>query len=275
MEDKVTKNGYTIIPIYRFEVAKKYSDYVDWRFCAYKNIFDSYSEDGLVTLYICLKDGWTEAKKREDNSVSSFVEYGLSMLAVWVRADGKMVLSMFRCPNNSGTTVLGPKEDLCYLLGIDDFNEYFPAPKLNKEGNGTKVLLDDNSVTTVAEFDKDKMKAIGVQVYNNVYITLHDYYEEGANGFDWYKAQEVAEKAYSNSSLPSYFDFRVYYKNKKKINEALLLVGGRILSNGDGYWTSYELSDEKAMRVYMFDSHKNVSGFKHFPLNVRPFITIK
>jgi len=157
---------YTIVPVPDYETASKYSEFTSWCITHHSNMYDSYTNDGLGTFYFCLKDGYDKLPNTHVGD-SPLDEYGLSMIAVSVRADGSMNTCTCRWNHdNGGGDAIMTTEELSKLLGVN-FYKAFHAPKLPEEIKGCKVLLDDGRVVTVGEFDSITESIISVLIYMN------------------------------------------------------------------------------------------------------------
>lgn len=107
------------------------------------------------------------------------------------------------------------------------------------------ILLDDYTTVPLEEFDEENMLPIGVQVRDNLYITLKDFDYNGKTEFTWERAQIVGKMGPSYSFLPSIKDWKEYieYRYFKQIDEALTKIHAVPICLNEKinfYWSSSE-----------------------------------
>lgn len=117
-------NDYIIIKINGYEDAMKYAKYTDW--CISQSLFDyeTYTPHG-ETFYICLKNGYQHIPmvRGENHPLDN---YGLSMIAVSVRKNGRLASSTTRWNEaSSGNKILTPQQ-ISQLLGRDFYTVFIP-----------------------------------------------------------------------------------------------------------------------------------------------------
>lgn len=87
---KLTKNkDYNIIEIKDYNMAKEYSKYTSWCITSSENMFNSYTGQGLGKFYFVLKNGFENIKRPSSNN-NVMDDYGLSMIAVSVKLNGRL-----------------------------------------------------------------------------------------------------------------------------------------------------------------------------------------
>ena len=79
---------YTVVPIYSFENASKYSGYTSWCVTQGESHYFQYTSDGSQ-FFFCLKNGFENVPRRKGEDCP-LDEYGLSMVSVLVRSSGEI-----------------------------------------------------------------------------------------------------------------------------------------------------------------------------------------
>ena len=122
------KNEYKVVRIDSFEQAEQYGKYNDWCLAQPngKNMYDSYTSEGVNQLYIILRDGF-EKEPRVAGSNTPYDSYGLSMMTVIVDPYGQMTQSTTRWnhANGSNDSAFTPKQ-MSEIIGRN-FYEVFKA----------------------------------------------------------------------------------------------------------------------------------------------------
>ncbi|MBR3399969.1 MAG: hypothetical protein IKQ12_01110 [Prevotella sp.] len=117
-------NDYTIHKIDNYEDAMRFGQYTNW--CISHSNFDynTYTPHG-ETFYICLKNGFQNVPmERGENHPLD--EYGLSMIAVSVRKNGRMASSTTRWNEAvNGGKILTPHQ-ISQLIGKDFYTVFIP-----------------------------------------------------------------------------------------------------------------------------------------------------
>lgn len=236
-----TKNDeYDIIEVPDYETASKYGKYTSWCITHYSNIYDSYTTEGMGTFYFLLKKGF-ENVKEVHNGDDPLDEYGLSMIAVSVNANGSLNTCTCRWNHdNGGGDGMMNTEEISRLIGMNFYN-VFHAPKLPEEIMNIRVLLSDRkTIVKVSDFDSLTMKAAGVEVTNGKFVSLkHTRDDDNSKAINWYKSNERIDKN-NGEYLPTYEELKEWYDNRKPINGALIKVGGEPMDNNRFYWSSDE-----------------------------------
>ena len=88
-----TQANYKIIEVPNFDEARKYADYsysnLKLCFTTHDNMWDTFTDNGNNTAYVCLKDGWKDIEEKEGKN-TPYDDYGLSMIWVFVDESGEM-----------------------------------------------------------------------------------------------------------------------------------------------------------------------------------------
>ena len=124
-------SAYKIIPVNSFEEATKYGKYNDWCLAQPngKNMYDSYTADGVNQLYVILRDGFERVPKQTGEN-TPYDDYGLSMMTVIVDPDGDMTQSTTRWnhQNGSSDSALTPKQ-VSEITGRNFYQTFKPNTK--------------------------------------------------------------------------------------------------------------------------------------------------
>lgn len=119
-------NGYTIVPISKFEDASKYSIDTDWCITQSETTFISHVKNIKGVFYFLLKDDYKEIKRKKGPNCP-LDEYGLSMIAVSFRHDGSIETITCRWNHDNGGNdyIMSPAE-LSELIGQDIYSIFNP-----------------------------------------------------------------------------------------------------------------------------------------------------
>ena len=119
-------NGYTIVPISKFEDASKYSIDTDWCITQSETTFISHVKNIKGVFYFLLKDDYNEIKRKKGPNCP-LDEYGLSMIAVSFRHDGSIETITCRWNHDNGGNdyIMSPAE-LSELIGQDIYSIFNP-----------------------------------------------------------------------------------------------------------------------------------------------------
>ena len=117
-------NDYTIVKINSYEEAMKYTKYTNWCISQSKFDYETYTPHG-ETFYICLRNGFQNVPMERGNNCP-LDEYGLSMIAVSVRKNGRLASSTTRWNEASqGNKTLTPQQ-ISNLIGRDFYTVFIP-----------------------------------------------------------------------------------------------------------------------------------------------------
>ena len=128
-------NDYKIIKIYNFVNASFYSRYTSWCITKNEESYKSYTANGSVLFYFCLRNGFENVPKEKGKNCP-LDEYGLSMIAVSVNETGDLntVTSRWNHDMNGNDNIM-TKEQLEELLGVNFYETFKPYTEndLNNE----------------------------------------------------------------------------------------------------------------------------------------------
>ena len=124
-----TPSDYEIVRIDSFKQASEYSKYTSWCVTHDKNMFDSYTSDGINQFYFCLRNGFENVEKQPSDGCP-LDKYGLSMIAVSVNEDGMLNTCTCRWNHDNGgdDNVMNSKE-LSQVIGMNFFDVFRPNNK--------------------------------------------------------------------------------------------------------------------------------------------------
>jgi len=128
--------NYEIKLIKNFDEAQEYNKYTTWCITSSKQMWDSYSANGLNNVYFILKRGYAELMPTNESKTD---DYGLSMISVIVRPYGSIAFCTGRYNHqlNGNDSLLSAKE-ISELIGRNYFEVFLP--KSGKELE--KIIFD-------------------------------------------------------------------------------------------------------------------------------------
>ena len=105
------QSAYDIVKIDSFEESERYGEYCDWCVTSDEKMYDQYTCHGTGVFYFCLKRGFENVPKEKGENCP-LDEYGLSMIAVCVNADGSCnaITCRWNHENKGSDTVMTPKQ---------------------------------------------------------------------------------------------------------------------------------------------------------------------
>ena len=121
-----TPSDYEIVRIDSVEQASNYGRYTSWCVTHQKNMFDSYTSDGINQFYFCLKNGFENVEEVPSEGCP-LDEYGLSMIAVSVNGDG--ILNTCTCRwnhDNGGDDSIMNAKQVSQVIGMNFFEVFKP-----------------------------------------------------------------------------------------------------------------------------------------------------
>ena len=127
------ESQYTIIPINSYEEAQKYYKYTysqsPWCLTYTKNMYDTYTCDGINQIYFCLKNGF-ESIEPNVGANAPLDEYGLSMISVIVNESGELAFCTCRWNHmNGGSDSVMDEVTLSKVLNVNFYNVFKPNNK--------------------------------------------------------------------------------------------------------------------------------------------------
>ena len=122
-------SDYEIVRIDSFKQALEYGDYVSWCVTHDKNMFNTYTSNGINQFYFCLKNGF-EGVDEVPSEGCPLDEYGLSMIAVSVNENGMLNTCTCRWNHDNGgdDSIMNSKE-ISQVIGMNFFEVFKPNNK--------------------------------------------------------------------------------------------------------------------------------------------------
>ena len=153
--------NYRIIPIDSFQEAQKYSDYTvtndsktHWCLTHMRDMFESYTNNGINRIYFCLRDGF-ENEKPIPGEGCPLDNYGLSMLSVIVDTEG--ALAYCTCRWNHA---YGGSDNALTLEQLED-------------------VLGRNFYQTFKPFSREELRAKGVIMFDELQDVINERLKNG------------------------------------------------------------------------------------------------
>jgi hypothetical protein len=130
------ESRYQIVPINSFEEAEQYYQYTNpnspWCLTHMKNMFDSYTSDGINQIYFCLSEGFQDVQRKVGEGCP-LDEYGLSMLSVIVNENGELAYCTTRWNHdNGGNDSAMTAKEISEVVGANFYNVFKPNNKWNE-----------------------------------------------------------------------------------------------------------------------------------------------
>ena len=122
-----TPSDYEIVKIDSFEQASEYGKYTSWCVTHNRNMFNSYTSEGMNQFYFCLKNDFEYIKPNKGENCP-LDEYGLSMIAVSV--DEKGMLNTCTCRwnhDNGGNDSIMNTKEISQVVGVNFFDVFKPS----------------------------------------------------------------------------------------------------------------------------------------------------
>lgn len=121
---------YDIIKIDSFEKAELFAPYTSWCITTSKNMYNSYTNDGLGTFYFIAKKGFQDIKQPKFTT-NCLDEYGKSLIAVSVTMEGSLNTCTCRYNHSfGGNDSIMSRQEIEKLIGISFFDAF---PRKSKE----------------------------------------------------------------------------------------------------------------------------------------------
>ena len=117
---------YEIVKIEDFKQSSQYGKYTSWCVTHDKLMLNNYTHGGSGIFYFCLRDDYqTIAKEKGENCPLD--EYGKSMIAVSVNADGSLNTCTCRWNHdNGGNDSIMDTKQISELLGVNFYDTFIP-----------------------------------------------------------------------------------------------------------------------------------------------------
>ena len=123
------KSRYNIVRIPNFETAEDYSRYTEWCVTKERSNYDGYTNGGTGIFYFCLAEGFENVEKIKGENCP-LDEYGLSMIAVSVNADGSCNTITCRWNHdNGGSDDVMSVEQLENIVSVKFYQTFKPRTK--------------------------------------------------------------------------------------------------------------------------------------------------
>ena len=182
------KSQYNIVRIDSFEQAQQYGQYTSWCVTHYRNMFDSYTNDGLGQFYFCLRNGF-ENEKAVKGENCPLDNYGLSMIAVSVDGNGRLNTCTCRWNHDNGgnDSIMDPKQ-ISEVIGMNFYQTFKPNNKwkdlldncMRRLANGE----DPNDVFDYCDDFCEGFAAVGLNGKSNFINTHGELLWKGDKWFD-------------------------------------------------------------------------------------------
>src|SRR5574344_1988965 len=125
-------SDYEAVLIPDYESSSEYHRYNEWCLTSMPKMFDTYTQNGVNSLYFLLKKGF-ESVKREQGDGHPFDEYGVSMIAVTIEPEGYLHTCTVRwnhdIPSGFDADHIMDAEKLSGIVGFNVFDKCKPSEK--------------------------------------------------------------------------------------------------------------------------------------------------
>src|SRR5574344_1318542 len=123
---------YDVVLIPDFHASSEYHKYNEWCLTDKPEMFDTYTQKGMNSLYFLLKKGF-ESVPREQGDGHPFDEYGVSMIAVTIEPEGYLHTCTVRwnhdIPSGFDADHIMDAEKLSGIVGFNVFDKCKPSEK--------------------------------------------------------------------------------------------------------------------------------------------------
>ena len=150
-------SDYEIVKIDSFSDAKKYYKYTNpnskWCLTHMRNMYNSYSCDGINQIYFCLKNGFENIKNVVSEN-APLDKYGLSMLSIIVNEYGELAYCTCRWnhDNNGNDSIMNAVE-ISEIVNVNFYETFKPNNKWKDIIDNVRLRL-NNSENPKEIFDK-------------------------------------------------------------------------------------------------------------------------
>src|SRR5574344_1912034 len=125
-------SDYEAVLIPDYESSSEYHRYNEWCLTSMPKMFDTYTQNGVNSLYFLLKKVF-ESVKREQGDGHPFDEYGVSMIAVTIEPEGYLHTCTVRwnhdIPSGFDADHIMDAEKLSGIVGFNVFDKCKPSEK--------------------------------------------------------------------------------------------------------------------------------------------------
>ena len=125
-------SDYEAVLIPDYESSSEYHRYNEWCLTSMPKMFDTYTQNGVNSLYFLLKKGF-ESVKRKQGEGHPFDEYGVSMIAVTIEPEGYLHTCTVRwnhdIPSGFDADHIMDAEKLSGIVGFNVFDKCKPSEK--------------------------------------------------------------------------------------------------------------------------------------------------
>ena len=125
-------SDYEVVLIPDFNASSEYHRYNEWCLTYKPEMFDTYTQNGVNSLYFLLKRGF-ESVPREQGEGHPFDEYGISMIAVTIEPEGYLHTCTVRwnhdIPAGFDADHIMDAEKLSGIVGFNVFDKCKPSEK--------------------------------------------------------------------------------------------------------------------------------------------------
>src|SRR5574344_672276 len=125
-------SDYEVVLIPDFNASSEYHKYNEWCLTYKPEMFDTYTQKGVNSLYFLLKKGF-ESVPREQGDGHPFDEYGVSMIAVTIEPEGYLHTCTVRwnhdIPSGFDADHIMDAEKLSGIVGFNVFDKCKPSEK--------------------------------------------------------------------------------------------------------------------------------------------------
>src|SRR5574344_948368 len=125
-------SDYEVVLIPDFNASSEYHRYNEWCLTYREEMFDTYTQKGVNSLYFLLKRGF-ESVPREQGDGHPFDEYGVSMIAVTIEPEGYLHTCTVRwnhdIPSGFDADHIMDAEKLSGIVGFNVFDKCKPSEK--------------------------------------------------------------------------------------------------------------------------------------------------
>lgn len=244
------KSRYNIVRIPNFETAEDYSRYTEWCVTKERSNYDGYTNGGTGIFYFCLAEGFENVEKIKGENCP-LDEYGLSMIAVSVNADGSCNTITCRWNHdNGGSDDVMSVEQLENIVSVKFYQTFKPRTKeealAESSARAEYVLsyLNDE----VGEHEAENMEEFGING-RKLYVW---------NGADSWNEPEISYSVILEIGEYGY-SLAYDYAFAENITE---LVPSSNTKCGFNVITGWRMNNVAAMHLFNTDTCEYVGGMR-------------